>query len=52
VTLAAILGMVKHEIGPSASEIAFKTFRNLLPFAMGRVAIYGAIDDYATEPKD
>lgn len=49
VTLADIPGMVDHEIGPSASEIAFKTFKSSLPPAMSRVAIYGAIGDYADD---
>lgn len=49
VTLADIPGMVKYEIGPSATELAFKTFRSSLPPAMSRVAIYGAIGDYADD---
>lgn len=49
VTLAGIPRMGNHEIGPSASEIAFKTFRSSLPPAMNRVAIYGAIGDYADD---
>ena len=40
---------VIHELGPCASELAFRTFRNELPRAMSRIAIYGAIGDYADD---
>ena len=39
---------VVHELAPCASELAFKAFEKL-PRAMSRIAIYGAIGDYADD---
>lgn len=38
---------VVHELGPCASELTYRTFRDRLPRTMNRIAIYGAIGDYA-----
>ena len=38
---------VIHELGPCASELTYRTFRDKLPRMMNRIAIYGAIGDYA-----
>lgn len=38
-----------HELGPCASELTYNTFEDRLERKMSRVAIYGAIGDYADD---
>ena len=40
---------VIHELGPCASELTFRAFQDKLSKKMSRVAIYGAIGDYADD---
>jgi single-stranded-DNA-specific exonuclease len=40
---------VVHELTPCASELTYRTFQERLPRKMSRVAIYGAIGDYADD---
>jgi single-stranded-DNA-specific exonuclease len=40
---------VIHELGPCASELTYRSFKDKLERKMSRVAIYGAIGDYADD---
>ena len=49
VDLTGFPAKVFHELVPCASELVFRTFRNELPRAISRIAIHGAIGDYADD---
>jgi RecJ-like exonuclease len=42
-------GRAIHELGPCASELTYIAFKDRLPWVMSRVAIFGAIGDYADD---
>lgn len=46
---SAIPGVVVHELGPCAAELAYRTFEKEVPREMLKVAVYGAVADYADD---
>jgi single-stranded-DNA-specific exonuclease len=49
VDLTGFPAKVIHELGPCASELTYKSLRDKLPKMTSRIAIYGAIGDYADD---
>jgi RecJ-like exonuclease len=47
--LTAFPAKVVYELTPCASELTYRTFQERLPRKMSRVAVYGAIGDYADD---
>jgi RecJ-like exonuclease len=45
--LTELPGTIIHELGPCASELTYKAFQDKLLRKASRIAIYGAIGDYA-----
>jgi single-stranded-DNA-specific exonuclease len=47
--LTSFPAKVIHELAPCASELTYRTFKDRLPRKTSRIAIYGAIGDYADD---